>query len=198
MRTEFTGKELEKSLNEGVFSNDASQSIVAMVAPSGRAKYIKLSLSNCKSWVETPTAIIKQAKMIRRQSCGDHNHPIMEIELEKPSDDIGKTVVELLRSLSMRMPEAEQKIPNEQSDDLPPPIAAALSPGLHSSSPFDSFGPGGGGVNIGDGMRCWQEQRTTTCYTGNWWDYFRLPYPCTQTRVCCQGFMGLTFCHPWR
>jgi hypothetical protein len=93
----LTGKSLEEALRSGDLDTPALE-IVGMVKASEEKGSISFSPTDCESWVDVPTALIKSAVQVGQSRCRDHSHPVFRLSLNESDDPAAQVLAALLAS----------------------------------------------------------------------------------------------------
>jgi len=80
----FTGETLVQALKEGSLAQPKAL-LTGMVKQSDKEGYIAFTRSGCDEWVEIPVNMIQKADLLGHRRCEDHNHPLMQINIQEPT-----------------------------------------------------------------------------------------------------------------
>ena len=93
----LTGSALEKALRSGEL-DAPSLEIVGMVKASDEKGKISFSPTDCESWTDVPTDLIKHAERVGESPCRDHTHPVFRLVLADSDDPAAKVLSAVLAS----------------------------------------------------------------------------------------------------
>ena len=134
MNTEnrLTGSALEKALRSGGL-DAPSLEIVGMVKASDEEGRISFSATDCESWTDVPTDLIKHAERVGESPCRDHTHPVFRLVLADSDDPAAKVLSAVLASWRRSR---HEPVSHRGPGRAPGPRSAYLA---------RRFRPGGGG-----------------------------------------------------
>jgi hypothetical protein len=130
----LTGESLEQALRGGDLDRPDSE-IVGMVKVTEEKGKVSFSRTDCESWVDLPTDLIKSAEQVGHSRCRDHSHPVFRLQLNSSDDPAAQVFGALLAAA----PSALQASPDLTA--IPPPImsmAAQAQLGERAISGFNS------------------------------------------------------------
>lgn len=139
----LTGKSLEQALRSGDLDRPPLEIVGMVKAAEGRGK-IRFSPTDCESWVDVPTDLIKSAVQVGQSRCRDHSHPVFRLSLTE-SDDPAAQVLSALLASSAPSP----TLAREDQAAYPPPLAFPFTAQARLGQ--------GGGFGLGYDRRCVRE-----------------------------------------
>jgi hypothetical protein len=136
----LTGKTLERALRSGDLDRPAVE-VVGMVKAAEEKGKISFSRTDCDSWVDVPTDLIKSAVQVGNSRCRDHTHPVFRLTFNESDDPATQVLAALLAS------------------SFPSPMQAsagqtAFPPPLPGPSTLEAQVGQGGGLGWGYDSRC--------------------------------------------
>jgi hypothetical protein len=112
----LTGKSLEQALRSGDLDRPALE-VVGMVKAAEEKGKISFSRTDCESWVDVPTDLIKSAVQVGDSRCRDHSHPVFRLSFNESDDPAAQVLAALLASSA---PSPTQG--GAEATTIPPPL----------------------------------------------------------------------------
>ena len=135
----LTGKSLEQGLRSGDFDSPGLE-VVGMVKAAEEKGKISFSRTDCESWVDVPTDLIKSAVQVGHRRCRDHSHPVFRLTFNESDDPTAQVLAALLAS------SAPSPMHTAGQTAFPPPLAGSF--------PVETQLRQGGGLGWGYDSRC--------------------------------------------
>jgi hypothetical protein len=104
-----SGEALEQALAADNLAADnlgtAAPIVDVLLKVAAEPGYVSVSIDGCETWHDIPTSLISEARLIGRQKCGDHAHPVAMLVLKsrlEESEVTGDFIQFLLDALRIR------------------------------------------------------------------------------------------------
>jgi hypothetical protein len=136
----LTGKSLEQALRSGNLDTPALE-IVGMVKAAEERGKISFSPTDCDSWVDVPTDLIKSAVQVGQSRCRDHSHPVFRLSFNESDDPAAQVLAALLASSAPSPTRA-----GVAQTAFPPPLPGPFT--------LEAQLGQGGGLGLGYDSRC--------------------------------------------